>query len=1200
MKPNCRNLISSFLVIGCLLFSGVLNAQQADRATITGIIMDSSGAVVPDAAVTITNEATHVDTVVKSSSTGNYSTPPLILGTYTVKAAKESFKASVQTGILLQGGANYRQDITLRTGTVSETVVVSSQAQLINPSNADISNTLNQRYYQNLPVIASQDMRLPETLLYAQPGFVPNKLSGGFAGTQFMSRMGGGQAGAVESYLDGAAFGQGGNTNLTFESSPPLESISESTVNYATFSAQISLTSGGLVSYTTKSGTSSYHGSVYDYVNTNQFNAIGEGGVKSSPLHVNSLGFTIGGPVIIPKIYNGRRKTFFFFNLDTTHKTDGNLPNFGLTTPIDAFRSGNFSTLLTHTQVGTDALGRPVYKGEIFNPSTSRMVSGIPVRDGYGFDPGTGLPTATANMIPANDPSLSQISAKYVKLIPEPATSLANQITNNYQTPANDSYIYDKTVIARIDHSFNGSFKSATTINWDTRPRITNCSQLGGCTSYPTPSQNTYIGNGYFQRIRDTLVHQQFDWVIRPTIFNHTTIAYESMDHPNNALSAKQKWPEYFGLNGLVQDTGGAPQVAFHGSIPFSQLGEAQDAPNDRPHWYQVLDDVTWVKGKHQLKFGFDYRHLVYTRIGGSNESGIWNFNDVETGGYDNKGNQLTTTGSSFASFLLGQVDNASFKIDTKPSFRSDYVGPWINDEFKVTPKLTLTAGLRWDYQTAETEKNNELSNFDPTAPNPGAGGILGAMVFAGTGPGLSGHRTFMHPIRNSFGPRFSFAYQLPGNIVNVVRGGYGIYYASVNMNQFAASPDIGFSTNPTAPNLANGFSPAVMWDKGFPGSNVVLPPSIGPSIANGTGPTTLAPGSFNLPRYQNWTLTAERQVGNNIVLDLSYIANRGTRLTNSAGSMGIQDNMNNPSVRSYGSALLTASINSSQAKAAGIKSPYPGFTGDVAQALRTWPQYQNIDYWAVPTGSSLYNSIEARFQKRFSQGLQAQASYTWSRFSSDDAENGMSHLNDGSPQDPSNPHLGEWARSSDSVPQLLVISFSYDLPFGHGRQFLNQKRIADKFVGGWAFAGLLRYEAGRPLVITMNNDLGGILFNGLKRPNKVGPGTGHTSRGMNPKTDLYLKSSGWADPGPLQFGDEPRTDPNISGFPNYQENLNLIKDTTLYESVTLRFEVQASNALNRHTWCNPNTNWSSSKFGQVSGQCDLARRIQLGAKLKF
>jgi Carboxypeptidase regulatory-like domain len=1195
--------VGLLLMLSCLFFTTSVPAQQADRATITGLITDSSGAPIVGANVTIKNETTGVETAVKTSSAGDYTTPPLILGVYSVKAEKQGFEVSIQTGIQLRGGVNYRQDLSLKPGAVSETVEVKAQAELINPSNADISNTLGQVYYQNLPVIASQDMRLPEALLYAQPGFVPDKVGAGFSGTQFMSRMGGGQAGAVESYLDGAAFGQGGNTNLTFESSPPIEAISESTVNYSTFSAQIGLTSGGLVSYTVKSGTPVIHGSVYEFVNTNQLNATGEtGGIPASPLHVNAPGFTIGGPVFIPKVYDGRKKTFFFFNYDSTYKTDGNLPNFGLTAPLDAFKAGNFSSLLGTTVLGTDVLGRPVYKGEIFNPSTSRTVSGIPVRDGYGFDPVTGLPTATANMIPSTDPFYSKVSAKYVKLIPEPSLSRAGLVTDNYQTPANDSYIHDKTVIARVDHSFSDWFKMATTVNWDTRPRITNCSQLGGCSGYPSSPVDTYIGNGYFQRIRDTIVHQQFDWIIRPTLFNHTTVAYESMDHPNTALASKQKWPEFLGLTGLVQDEGGAPQVDFSGSIPFSQLGEDQYAPDDRPHWDQVLDDVTWVTGKQQLKFGFDFRHFVFSRIGGSNVSGVWNFNDLETGGYDSHGNALSTSGNSFASFLLGQVDSASFEIDSKPSFRADYVGPWINDEIKITPKLTVTAGLRWDFQTSETEQHNELSNFNPNLANPGAGGIKGAMEFAGTGAGLSGRRSFMSPSPSSFGPRLAFAYQVPGKIVNVIRGGYGIYYASVNMNQFAASPDIGFSTVPTAPNATNGFAPAFWWDNGFPQSDVHLPPSVTPSIANGTGPTTLRPDSFNLPRYQNWTITAERQINNNMVLDVSYIGNHGTRLTNSPASVGLQDNKNNPSVMAqYGAALLTSSASSPAAVAAGITLPYPGFVGDVAQALRPWPQYQNIDYWASPTGASIYNALEVRFQRHFSRGLQMQASYTYSKFMSDDAENAMSHLNDGSPQNPANPHRGEWARNSDLIPNLLLIDFNYQLPFGHGQALLNQGGVVERFVGGWTWAGVLRYEDGRPLGIVMNDAITGLIFNnGVLRPNVAGNGKGDTSRGMNPNTDRFLVSSGWTAPAPLSFGNEPRTDPTINGFPFYEEDMSLIKDTTLFKENLLRIELEDSNIFNRHTWCNPNTNWSSPSFGQVSGQCDLPRRLELGAKLRF
>lgn len=1175
-------------------------AQQPDRAVLSGLVTDADGAPIPGAAVTITNQTTGVQVKIDTSSAGVYTTPPLNIGTYSVKAEKEGFAGVSHTGIVLQGGANYRQDIALSVGSVTQTVEVQSHPELANLSTPEISNTLNATYYQDLPVVATQDMRLPETLLYAQAGFVPAHNSF-IPQTGFMGELAGGQAGSVESYLDGAAFGQGGNTNLTFESSPPLEAIAESSVTYATFSAQTGLTSGGLISYTVKSGTPHLHGSVYEYVNTNQMNAAGEtGGIKPSPLHVNSPGFTLGGPVYLPKIYDGRKKTFFFVNYDSTYKTDGNLPNFGLTAPIQPFRQGDFSALLTKTVVGTDTLGRPVYRGEIFNPATSRRVNGIPVRDGYGFDPATGLPTATANMIPSNDPLLSKVSAKYLALVPGPSAGRESMVINNYQTPANDSFIHDKTIIVRIDHSFSDSLKSATTVNWDTRPRITNCSYLGGCTGFPAPA-NTYVGNGYYQRIRDTLVHQQFDWVIRPTLFNHTTIAYESMDHPNHALNADQNWTGYLGLSGIPYDYAPPPLVHFNGSVPFSQIGNALYRPNDRPHWYQLLDDVTWIKGKHQVKAGFDFRHFVYSRIGGNNAAGTWNFDDVGTGGYDAKGNVLSATGDSFASFLLGQVNDASFRIDSHPVFLADYIGPWAQDQWTITPRLTLTAGLRWDYQTSMTERNDQMSNFNPTLPNPGAGGIAGAMEFAGSGPGRSGKSSFMDPARDSFGPRFGFAYQVPGHILDVVRGGYGIYYSSVNMNQFASSPTIGYSTTPTAPNLTNGFSPAFLWDNGFPSSDLVLPPTINPAVANGTGPTTLTPDSFNLPRYQNLTVTAEKQIGSNMVLDISYLRNKGTRLTNGPAYMGIRDNMNNPSVRSLGSALLSADINSAAAQAAGISKPYPTFVGDVAQALRPWPQYQRIDYWATPTGSSIYNALEIKFVKRMSSGLQAQFSYTLNRFFSDGADNGMSHLEPGpGPQNPADPHSAEWARSNNEVPHIIVGTFDYELPFGHGRPFLNHGGALNTVVGGWRVAGILRYEAGRPLRILMNNDLGGLLFNSEKRPNRAGNGAGNMSRGMNPATDRYLKSSGWSDPGPLQFGDQPRTDPVLNGFAQYSEDMSFIKDFPIAHEKDFRLQVQDSNVFNRHTWCDPNVNWSSGGFGQVSGQCDLPRRYELSGKLRF
>ena len=941
-----RYLEVLLVVVIAIASTGSLVAQQADRGIITGLVTDTSGAAVPGAVVTVINERTSVKTEVATSLSGDYSTPPLILGTYTVQVRKEGFDLFLRRGITLESGAVYRQDAALRVGKVSQTVEVTAAPEMINPSTPEVSAVINERYYHDLPVIASQDMRLPEALLYVQPGFVPvaqTNFASFPSGTQFMSRMNGGQAMGIESYLDGASFGQGGNTNLTFESSPPYESVSEMRVDQSTFSAQIGRTSGGLISYTTKSGTSLLHGSAYEYNNNDSFNAIGETNGTPPSTKVNSYGFTLGGPVVIPKVYDGRKKTFFFFNADFTNKRRGVLPNYNLTSPIQSLRTGDFSSILnTADQVGTDALGRPVYAGEIFDPSTSRLVNGVPTRDGFGFDPATGLPSSgAANIILAGHPLLSSIAAKYTALIPQPERP---GIQFNYAQRANDKSIDAKTIIARVDHSaFNDRLKLTTTVNWNTRPRITNCFALQGC-DYTT--KDTYIGNGYFQRIRAPLVHQQLDWIMRPNLFNHTTLAWEAMDHPNIALAANVGWQKKLGVKGLQEDTGGPPQVSFIGTIPFTQLGESQYTADDRPNRTQVLDDLTWTTGRHTVKVGIDYRHMIFARIDKWNVSGVWNFADRLTGGYDSLGNLLGTTGNSFASFLLGQVDSVNFTINNPVQFRGDYISPWVNDEIKVNPRLTLNLGLRWDYQTAMTEQYGRLSTFDPNTPNPGAGGIPGAMVFAGSGPGRTGLASFQKPVRDGWGPRVGFAYRMPGHVVNVIRGGYGIYYASVNMNQFASSPDIGFNTNPTAPNLTNGFAPAFYWDDGFPASNVIVPPLIDPTVANGTSPIALTADSFNLPRYQNWSLTVEREVAPNLLLDISYVGSKGTRLVNAGTSLGTLDNMNSPSVLGYGAAVLNSDINSQLAQEAGIQSPYPGFVGNVAQALRPWPQYQGINYW--------------------------------------------------------------------------------------------------------------------------------------------------------------------------------------------------------------------------------------------------------------
>ncbi len=392
--------ISSVLTAGSILaLAGFLFGQGQDRGVITGLVTDKSGSAVPQATVTVVNEATGDKIVVDTSSAGNFTTPPLILGNYRVQVEKSGFKMFVATGVAVATGT-VRLDAALDVGSVTETVEVQASSLEVNVSNPEVTQVLSEKYYRDLPVVMGADIRLAESLLAMQPGYVPMRPNGCpiFRGSQFQSRMNGGQTMAMENYLDGASFGSAIDHNNTQERSVPYDSVQETKIVTDNFSAQYGRTSGGFVAYTTKSGTSSFHGSGYDYYNYEGLNATGELIPKKTPTRNENWGFTIGGPVVIPKVYDGRKhQTFFFANLDDLHFNQGTLPSYGNTAPQTAFLQGDFSSPLllnTSTPIATDVLGRPVYAGEIFDPSTTETCNaakacgtnvpgGVPVRTGF-------------------------------------------------------------------------------------------------------------------------------------------------------------------------------------------------------------------------------------------------------------------------------------------------------------------------------------------------------------------------------------------------------------------------------------------------------------------------------------------------------------------------------------------------------------------------------------------------------------------------------------------------------------------------------------------------------------------------------------------------------------------------------------------------------------------------------------------------
>ena len=1235
-----RRAFSLCVVLLCVFvvfFGPNAYAQLADRAVITGIVTDASGSAIPDAKVTILDQNTGTKIVVGTNSAGNYSTPPLILATYTVQVEKEGFKVSTTQGIVLTGGQTYRQDVKLEVGAVNQSVTVEGGVEQINTDNPTVSHTIGETYYRDLPAAMGADIRLAESLLQLQPGYVPMQPNGDaiFRGSQFTSRINGGQTMATENWFDGAAFGYAEGHQQTQESSVPYPSVQEMTVVENTFSAQYGHTSGGFITYTTKSGTDKFHGNLYNFFSNDKLDA---GNffflnpvthLKKLPLTQDNWGAAVGGPV--PKITKWG-KTFWFFNLDGLdyHST----VNTGLvnTLPSAAQKQGDFSEFLTGKQAVdsngnpiVDALGRPIFQGEIFNPATTRTVNGVPVRDGYGFDPVTGLPIAgQANIIPSTDPLWSAMARAVIPNIPNPDvdTSATTHRQNGFGGTSDDNNkINVRTWLLRIDHTFNNKFSISNTYYENIRPRIAHCGGPQGCNTLhdgktQSALNDTYVGQGFYQRITNHFEHLQMNWIIKPNLFNHTTFAYDRWRMAGNQLSGGVGWNQKLGL-GLpdqpVFNKAGFPSLNFSGPLGYTAYGTPWTSGGaDINNRYQFLDDVSWITGKHTIKAGIEYRYMTFPQTGWAvNTGGSFNFSANETAGYNASGGNLSNqTGNEFASLVLGQVNSAGFSIPFNYMPKMKYASPWINDDFKLSTKLTLSLGLRFDWQSGLYEQHGRFSTFDPTAQNPV--GHLGATVF---GPKAIGDSSW------STGPRFGFAYALNDN--TVVRGGYGIYYAGAQADSWDPYPVDGYQTNPTAPNLTNGRLPAFYFQGtgscpspetsqgiscGWPAGSIVLPPQLRADVENGATPVGVAPNTYTMPRYQNWSISFQRRLTQNMAIDIAYVGNHGTRLIDGRSSVGVYDNMNAGSVLALGENVLsngffTNGVPNAIASGSGFATPpYSTFTGTVAQSLRMWPQYRQILWRYFPDGKSHYNALQASLQRRMSHGLQFQVAYTYSRLMNNGSETG---LGAGGPpvQNPSDMR-NLYTVSSDDVPNIFSLGWVYQLPFGKGKWIGgNSSVVLDKFIGNWQISAIQTYQSGRPLSITTDNSvLGGLLFNYAKFPNKVG--NGMSGQSSHPNNVPYLSQSGWADPGRLNFGNAPREDENVRGFGYRNEDFSIYKDTYFGENRYFRFQADGGNIFNRHFFCAVDQFWlpnnGNPNFGLTHSQCNIPRRFQLALQIFF
>jgi hypothetical protein len=937
--------------------------------------------------------------------------------------------------------------------------------------------------------------------------------------------------------VDGLPAGQyDGNFN---EVAPSVEAVREFRLISSQIGAEYGNTGAAVTSFSIKSGTNEVHGSVFNYLRNDKLDARSWLAATRAPVRLNEFGGSAGGPVVLPRLYDGRNRTFWFFSVGGSRKRG--LDQFSqVRIPTSENRLGDFSSLV-------NSAGNPIL---IYDPATTRIENGVTVRSPF---PG--------NRIPAE--RIDPVAARIAALYPDP-----NQTgTVNYGRFTGEQQLDPTAWTGKFDHLLNDNHRLAATIIHTDIPRLRIDNPL------PDP-----LTNGINQGIVGWTARVNYEAVLTPAIVNSAVVGFNRFRNPISPPVEERDYASLLGIPGAFNRA--FPQMSFGDG--YTSIGAGTGIDNF--DWTVMAKDfITWSTGKHAFRFGGEVRYNQRNNLSFGQTNGSFAFNNALTA----SPTALAATGDSFASFLLGGARQVNYSFPFSTGIRTSYGGAFVQDEWRIHPRLTLTAGIRFESHAAPWENHDRYSGMDLLTPNPAAGGIPGALVFAGDGPGRTGSRTFASADLSAWGPRFGFAWRVADG--TVLRGGYGVYYS----NPYFPISFLGFNPTTQVTSLDNGLTPGWVLSQGIPPLNTQL--NLSPSAANGQSVTFFEDSSNRLPRSQNMSFTVQRGLGQAASIDASYV---GLIATRQVAPQLLNYNQVDPRYLSLGS-LLTQNINSAAAVAAGIPRPYPTFTGTVAQALRPFPQYQTVSSAAAKAGKSQYHSMQLRLRQRFSAGLSLEANYTWSKALGYPADRYAFGAVNNLLQDHYNQSLERSLLQTD-VPHAFVLQYVYDLPFGAGQRWVNSNRFARTVLGGWSWSMIHRYQTGTPLPILMNNTLP--LFNSVLRPDVVPDAPLQTSLSVGefqPTVDRRINLSAFRAPAPFQFGTAAPTYGNLRNFAVLQEDVSLTKRTPLTERFVLELYGQAYNVLNRHRFANFDTNFSSPNFGRARAT-NLPRFIQIGARIKF
>jgi hypothetical protein len=1172
-------------VLGILLVFSAPTSAQTVNGAITGVIKDASGAVVKDVALTLRNMVTDqvVGTTISGQS-GEYAFRNLAPAKYAVEAVKDGFQQVTHPDIEVTLSSVQRVEITLPIGTQTQRVEVVGGSSVLSVTGTQ-EHGISPETLQQLPLLMNSGPRAAAGFAILMPG-----VSTGGGANAFDARINGGLQSGDEASVDGVSMqqgfmSQGGMVSIfqDFPMSPDM--VSEVKILTSNFAPEYGSSTSGQIMAVTKSGGSSFHGSAFEFyrndsLKAKQWGLIGD----KAPFNRKNYGVNIGGPAKVPGMWNDKWKSYFYFDHEGYRQKGGsNQPT--LSIPSLKERAGDFTDW-------RDASGNLI---PIYDPLTIRPDG----RGGYTKDQFMGCNGNTPNVICPS--RISSLIKPWLAALPTPTS---DGPLNNYLAPAipdtilgnSDYYMgrYDLQIGAK-DHMF--------TSIWHQRAPAKFASAL------PQPiSNNTYSDpqNSWVNRFN-------YDRIFTSAILNHMSMGYLNRNEGYGSVNQDflGDFPKIAGVAGYNIP----PQMSF--SDGFAQYGNNSGVNignvTTRPTFI-INDAVTWATSAHSVKIGMEWRKIMGNIHGNGNQAGSFTFGRGSTGLVG------INSGNPIASFLVGAVDSGSA---TFRSVSSTYPRQhaWIvhaGDTWRVNDKFTFDYGVRWDYYSPSSEKNDVFSFFDPNGANPGAGGRLGRLAFAGDGYGAAsyGKRYPEKDWYGGFAPRLGAVYSL--NEKTVVRSGWGIFYTQAFYPGWGGgmSQD-GFSTTPSFNTTLGGIQPAFFLDQGLP-QNFERPPIVRSDYRNGQGLLYRPVDGNKRPYAHQWNITVDRELARNLSLSAAYVGSAGRRLPSSIDPINAID----PKYLSMGTALYDQ-FKPGDTSLHGVPLPYAGWveqmTGcapSVAQALRPYPQYcSELSGLNENHGESHYNSLQMKLEKRFSGGTYALVSYTLSKTISSGSDNTQREAGTWSGLQgvisPFEKGRNEVIAATDT-PHVLSAAFVYELPVGQGKKFMNQGGVSNALAGGWQLSTIFRYSSGLPTYFRSSfcNVPGQFRAGCIPAITNAGSVFAQDKGSYDPaKGPLFNKSAFESvDAFNFYYGQGNRIEESVRTFGYHNQDLSFIKNTRLPGTTNVQIRFEIFNLWNWHMFSNPgewgglafNNDLSSPDFGKWNGSVTEPRTMQIAARFEF